>query len=331
MKAIQFDGTLRFVTEAPVPQVEGEALIQVACAGICNTDLEIAKGYGGFTGTLGHEFVGRVVESPDRAWVGRRVVGEINAGCGRCGRCKAGDSRHCPDRSVLGIKGRNGAFAEFLSLPVRNLVEVPESVSDEEAVFAEPLAAALHVLEQVDVTRESRVVILGDGKLAQLITQVMATTRCDLTVIGKHDTKLELAALAGAQPHLVGDTSLPPRQLATELMARTGGRPFDVVVEATGSPLGLPLALSLVEPCGTIVLKSTHEQETRVDMSMAVVNEITIVGSRCGRLAGAVELIKRRAVSVIPLITHRIGLEEGFFGFEEVECGKALKVVLAVS
>lgn len=330
MKAIQFDGALRFVTDAPVPRVDGEALVEVICAGICNTDLEIAKGYAGFSGTLGHEFVGRVVESPDAGWVGRRVVGEINVGCGRCSLCEAGDSRHCPERTVLGIKERAGAFAEYLSLPVRNLIEVPESITDEEAVFAEPLAAALHVLEQVDVTRESRVVILGDGKLAQLITQVLATTRCDLNVVGKHDTKLELAALAGAQPHLVGDTSQPPRQIAAELIERTGGRRFDVVVEATGSPQGLPLALDLVESCGTVVLKSTHQEETTVDMSAAVVNEVRLIGSRCGRLAGAVELLQRRAVNVIPLITHRIGLEEGFFGFEEVECGKALKVVLAV-
>ncbi|HEU4389183.1 MAG TPA: alcohol dehydrogenase catalytic domain-containing protein [Blastocatellia bacterium] len=329
MKAIQFDGALRYVTDAPVPRVDGEALIQVICAGICNTDLEIAKGYAGFSGTLGHEFVGCVVESPDAEWVGRRVVGEINVGCGRCSLCHAGDSRHCPERMVLGIRGRDGAFAEYLSLPVRNLIAVPESITDEEAVFAEPLAAALHVLEQVDVTQESRVVILGDGKLAQLITQVMATTRCDLNVAGKHDTKLELAALAGAQPYQV-DTALPAGQIAEELITRTGGRRFDVVVEATGSRLGLPLALALVEPCGTVVLKSTHQEETTVDMSAAVVNEVRLIGSRCGRLAGAVELLQRRAVNVIPLITHRIGIDEGFFGFEEVECGKALKVILAV-
>ena len=169
MKALRFDDTLQLVRDAPIPRRRGEALVKVICAGICNTDLEIAKGYAGFHGTLGHEFVGRVVESPDSALERRRVVGEINAGCGRCGLCVGGDSRHCYDRTVLGIKGRDGAFAEFLALPVRNLIEVPESVSDEAAVFVEPLAAAFNILEQVEIDSSSDVAVIGDGKLAQLI------------------------------------------------------------------------------------------------------------------------------------------------------------------
>src|SRR5262245_48340310 len=332
MKAIRFDGALNLVADAPVTRLDGEALIQVICAGICNTDLEIAKGYAGYTGILGHEFVGRVVEAPDREWIGRRVVGEINVGCGRCLRCKvARDPRHCPERTVLGIKGRDGAFAEYLSLPVRNLLEVPDSITDEEAIFVEPLAAARHVLEQIDVRRESRVAILGDGKLAQLVTQVLATTGCDLTVVGKHDPKLALATLAGAQCYLLEDSAAPPSWIAEEIFANTGSQRFDIVIDSTGSPSGVPLALAIVEPRGTIILKSTHRDATPVDMSAAVVNEVTMIGSRCGDFAPAVELLESRAVDVIPLISHRISLDEGFFGFEELEQGNALKVVLTVS
>src|SRR2546428_1535707 len=198
MKALRFDGELKLVCDAPIPRREGEALIQVIAAGICDTDLEITKGYAAFRGTLGHEFVGRVVESPDGALVGQRVVGEINVGCGECELCRGGDARHCPTRTVLGIKGRDGAFAEFVSLPAVNLKAVPRSVSDETAVFVEPLAAALNILEQVSITPSSDVVIVGDGKLAQLIVLAMAQTGCSLTVIGRHEAKLELATRFGA-------------------------------------------------------------------------------------------------------------------------------------
>ncbi|HKS41370.1 MAG TPA: alcohol dehydrogenase catalytic domain-containing protein, partial [Blastocatellia bacterium] len=207
MKALKFDGNLRFVNDAPVPGREGEALIQVIRAGICNTDLEIVKGYAGFHGILGHEFVGRVVESPDASQVGRRVVGEINAGCGSCKLCRAGDARHCPSRTVLGIKARDGAFAEYLSLPPHNLIEIPDTLSDETAVFVEPLAAAFNILEQVNISSSTRVAVIGDGKLAQMIIRVVALRGCALTVIGKHEAKLALASDVGARAIQISDTN----------------------------------------------------------------------------------------------------------------------------
>jgi threonine dehydrogenase-like Zn-dependent dehydrogenase len=331
MKAIRFDGALRLVSDVEVPRIPGEALIQVICAGICNTDLEIAKGYAGYTGTLGHEFVGRVIESPDVEWIGRRVVGEINAGCGKCDLCLKGDSRHCPDRTVLGIKGRDGAFAEFLSLPVANLYEVPETVTDEEAVFIEPLAAAAHVLEQVNITKDSRVAILGDGKLAQLLAQVIATTRCDLTVIGKHEDKLAVASLSGARSVLLPDSGLPPAVIASQLLSNSVKDRFDIIIEATGSANGLPIALGLVKPLGSIVLKSTHHGETTADLSRLVVNEVMLIGSRCGRFAKALDLIGKHPVNVLPLVSHRLPIDEAFFAFEEAERGRALKVILNIS
>lgn len=299
--------------DARVPRRDGEALVQVICAGICNTDLEIVKGYAGFRGTLGHEFVGRVVESPGGSLVGRRVVGEINAGCGACLRCLKNDPRHCADRTVLGIKGRDGAFAEFLSLPARNLLEVPDSVGDEAAVFVEPLAAAFNIIEQVSIDSSSDVVVVGDGKLAQLIVLVLAGTGCEITVIGRHEEKLELARAYGAQ-HVY---------LTTE-----GQRRFDVAIEASGSASGLSNALTLVKPEGTVVLKSTHHDPTPLDASQVVVNELKIVGSRCGRFAPALDFVVSRQADLIPLISHRFHLEDGVSAFEQAALPNAMKVIL---
>lgn len=303
---------------APIPRREGEALVQVICAGICNTDLEIVKGYAGFLGTLGHEFVGRVVESPDGSLIGRRVVGEINAGCGECERCLTGDSRHCAARTVLGIKGRDGAFAEFLSLPPRNLLEVPDSVSDEDAVFVEPLAAALNILEQVKIGSSSNVVVVGDGKLAQLIVLALTRTDCAITVIGRHEEKLSLARAYGADHIHLGD-------LPTEWVGR-----FDLAIEASGSPSGLASSLNLVMPGGTVVLKSTHHDLTPLDTSQVVVNELNIVGSRCGRFANALDFIAGGEVNLTQLITHRFPLEDGVFAFEQAELQNVMKVILQI-
>lgn len=326
MKAVRFDDRLRMVTDAPVPRRQGEALIEVICAGICNTDLEIVKGYAGFRGTLGHEFVGCVVESADEAWIGRRVAGEINAGCGKCNLCLSGDSRHCAARTVLGIKDRDGAFAQYLALPTRNLIEVPSSISDEEAVFIEPLAAACSVLEQVNIDSSSNVAVVGDGKLAQLILIALAQTGCNLTVIGKHEAKIELARRHADRSFLLkksnGDVTLPD-EISVEK--------FDMVVEASGSPSGLSMAIDLVKPRGTIVLKSTHHEKTSVEMSPVVVNELKIVGSRCGRFQPAIELLRQKPSDLRALISHRFSLEEAISAFEKAALPESRKVILSVS
>jgi len=318
VKALRFDGTLKLVRDAPVPRREGEALVQVICAGICNTDLEIVKGYAGFHGTLGHEFVGRVVESPDGALIGRRVVGEINAGCGECEVCLQGDSRHCVSRTVLGIKNRDGAFAEFLSLPVRNLIELPDSMSDATAVLVEPLAAAFNIIERVSIEPSTSVAIVGDGKLAQLITLVMAQTNCELALIGRHEEKLEMARKYGAERVLL-DTSVLDREWHSR---------FDVVIEASGSPSGLANALRLVKPKGNVVLKSTHHGATSLETSQVVVNEVTIIGSRCGRFQPALELLASGHVDLSSLISQRLPLEDGPLAFDQAAHPDAMKVIL---
>ena len=318
MRALRFDGTLKLVRDAPVPRREGEALVQVICAGICNTDLEIVKGYAGFRGTPGHEFVGRVVESPDARLAGRRVVGEINAGCGQCEVCLQGDSRHCASRTVLGIKNRDGAFAEFLSLPVGNLIEVPDSISDAAAVFVEPLAAAFNIIERISLEPSTSIAIVGDGKLAQLITLVMARTNCELAVVGRHEEKLKMARKHGAKRVL----------LDTDALDRRWDARFDIVIEASGSPSGLANALRLVKPRGIVVLKSTHHGATPVETSQVVVNEVTIIGSRCGRFQPALEFLARGSVDLSPLITQRLPLEDGLFAFHQAAHPDAMKVII---
>jgi threonine dehydrogenase-like Zn-dependent dehydrogenase len=326
MKALKFDGNLRFVNDAPVPGREGEALIKVIRAGICNTDLEIVKGYAGFHGILGHEFVGRVVESPDAAQVGRRVVGEINAGCGNCKLCRAGDSRHCASRTVLGIKARDGAFAEYLSLPPHNLIEIPDTLSDETAVFVEPLAAAFNILEQVNITSSTRVAVIGDGKLAQMIIRVIALQGCALTVIGKHEAKLALARDVGARSILISDTTVDDWLEASELKNE-----FDVAIEASGSQSGLPMALNLVRPRGIIVLKSTHHASTSFNASLIAINEITIIGSRCGRFRPAVDLLVNGDIDVSPFISDQLPIEDGLRAFDRAAASSSLKVILTIS
>lgn len=318
MKALRLDPDLKLVMDAAVPRRPDEALVEVISAGICNTDLEIVKGYAAFRGTLGHEFVGRVAESPDTALIGKRVVGEINAGCGLCELCQSGDSRHCAERTVLGIKNRDGTFAEFLSLPVRNLVTVPDEISDDAAVFAEPLAAACNILEQVSINAASNVAVIGDGKLAQLITLVISRTGCHLTVIGKHDEKLRLASRFGASSTL-HTSDLP----GSSCEAR-----FDVAIEATGSPSGLATALKLVKPRGTVVLKSTHHSSSSLDASLIVVNEIRVVGSRCGRMRHAIDFLARHQVDLSDLVSERLPLEKGLRAFDIAAASSSMKVIL---
>ncbi len=313
MKALHFDGELRLIRDASVPRREGEALIEVILAGICNTDLEILKGYADFRGTPGHEFVGRVVESADASLVGRRVAGEINIGCGGCALCQAGDARHCATRTVLGIHGRDGAFAEFLSLPSSNLVPIPDSIDDLSAVFIEPLAAACHILDQVHIDSSSKVAVIGDGKLAQLIVLALARTACHLTVIGKHEEKLALARRSGARALLID-------QMTEEK--------FDVVIEASGSRSGLPMALRLVRPQGAIVLKSTHHQTTEIDLSQMVVNEVSITGSRCGRFLPAIELLSSGAIDLHPFISDSFSIEDGLAAFDKAAESSSVKIIL---
>jgi len=318
MKALRFTGTELVIAEVPEPTNETEALVGVTRSGICNTDLEIVRGYAGFEGTLGHEFVGIVERASDRPEiVGKRVVGEINAGCGECEKCIAGDSRHCPSRTVLGIVGRDGAHAEFLQLPSRNLIEVPDNVTDEQAVFAEPLAAAYGITEQVDVFPETKVAVIGDGKLGLLCSMSLALQSKEVTLIGKHASKLAIAQKSGVEGILLDN--LKPTHFSR----------FDVVVEASGSESGFATALDLVRPRGKIVLKSTFHGTPVWAASRVVVNEITIVGSRCGRMAPALDLLRNGAVNVEDLISEQFPLSKGVAAMGKAAEKDALKVILA--
>lgn len=293
MRALVLDEELQFVEDYPTPTpTPGEALIRVRMAGICNTDIELLRGYMQFRGVPGHEFVGVVEHAPGaEVWEGRRVVGDINAACGVCATCHAGRHTHCPQRTTLGINGRDGALAEYLTLPVANLYAVPENLPDEVAVFTEPLAAACEILEQVHIHPTDRVIVLGDGKLGLLCAQVLALTGCELTVIGRHAEKLDILARRG---------------IATRCVARDAqveGLPLaDVVVEATGHPDGYATARALVRPRGTLVLKSTYHGTMETNLTSVVVDEITLVGSRCGPLTAALRLLERGAVNVRAMI-----------------------------
>lgn len=316
MRALLFDGKLKLVEDYPTPEPPPrEALIHVNVVGVCNTDLELVMGYMQFRGVPGHEFVGVVERAPAaQEWQGRRVVGEINVACGTCPTCRANRPTHCPNRTTLGISGRDGAFAEYLTLPVRNLLSVPDSLPDEVAVFTEPLAAACEIVQKVHVRPTDRVVVLGDGKLGLLCAQVLALTGCDLTVVGHHPEKLELLARQRIRTAL-DDT-------AVEVGA-------DVVVEATGHPGGYAAARRLVRPRGTVVLKSTYHGSLDANLTTAVVDEITLVGSRCGPFAPALRLLERGLVKVTPLIQARYTFSEVLTAFERAAQPGTLKVLVA--
>ncbi|HJS52088.1 MAG TPA: alcohol dehydrogenase catalytic domain-containing protein [Pyrinomonadaceae bacterium] len=319
MKALRIDGGELRVAEVALPAADGEAVVRVIKSGICGTDLELVKGYSGFAGTPGHEFVG-VVETADRdELVGKRVVGEINAGCGVCDLCRARDARHCPMRTVLGIVGRDGAHAEFLKLPSRNLFEVPESISDDSAVFTEPLAAAVGITERVEINAEDRIAVVGDGKLGILCARALrATTPVkSITLIGKHQEKLKLAGKDGIET-LLAEGSVEMKNA------------FDVVVEASGSESGFASALELVKPRGTIVLKSTFHGLPTWEASRVVVDEITVVGSRCGRFAPALDLLSSNQIRVDDLISEEFSLTDGVAAFERAGTKGLLKVLLRI-
>ncbi len=318
MLALRVDKKKLTVREVEKPTPGAEALVRVLLSGICNTDLEIARGYAGFKGTIGHEFVGVVEESPDSTLVGKRVVGEINAGCGECALCAAGDPRHCPTRTVLGIVGRDGAHAEFLRLPLTNLFPVPDKVADEHAVFTEPLAAACGIMERVDINSSMQVAVIGDGKLGLLCAQAMALTGAGVLLIGKHAEKLRIAERRGVETLLAKAATKRKRE-------------FDVVVEASGSPSGFVGALELLRPRGTLVLKSTFNGPGKIeelDQARLVVDEISIVGSRCGRFQPALDLLKKGAIDIDSLISEEYPLARGVHAMERAGGKGVLKVFL---
>ena len=318
MRALLCDNGLRYDPTYPDPvPPPGEALIRVRLAGICNTDLELVRGYLGFRGVLGHEFVGEVVQASDPAWLGRRVVGDINAACRsqQCEACNAGRHTHCPNRTTLGIAGRDGAFADYLVLPLANLFSVPDHVPDESAVFTEPLAAACEILEQIKIAPTDRVVVLGDGKLGLLVAAVLRLTGAELTLVGRNRNKLAIAEGWGV-PVRLADVTLPAQAA-------------DLVVECTGSPQGFESARRLLRPRGTLVLKSTYHGALSVDMSGLVVDEITLLGSRCGPFAPALRLLAAGLVDPRGLISETFALNQAAAAFAHAAAPGVLKVLLA--
>jgi alcohol dehydrogenase len=297
------------VREVPRPaRPKGFALIRLICAGICNTDLELQRGYYGFAGTPGHEFVGEVVEADSPEWLGQRVVGEINLACGACAMCLRRMGRHCPNRTVLGIVKHPGAFQEFFTLPECNLRAVPDEVPTEHAVFTEPIAAGCEILEQVAIPVGAEVAVLGDGKLGLLIAQVLLAHGCKVVHFGKHKEKLEISRRAGAQVGI--------------------GGAFDWVVEATGSVTGLDEAIRMTRPLGRVIMKSTVHGSVSFDAAAAIVNEISLIGSRCGRFEPALELLKNGKISVQEMISERMPLREAPAAFARAAEKGVLKVLL---
>ncbi|HET9831639.1 MAG TPA: alcohol dehydrogenase catalytic domain-containing protein [Vicinamibacterales bacterium] len=297
----------------PTPR-DGEVLVRVTRAGVCETDLQLIKGYMGFRGVLGHEFVGVAEAGPFK---GRRVVGEINCSCGDCPTCHAGRRSHCPNRSVLGILNHDGAFADYIAVPERNLHVVPDSIVDDVAVFTEPVAAAFQIPDQVYIDHDMQVVVLGDGRLGNLCAQVLAGITEHVTVVGKHPEKL--AILQGR------------RDIATKLLKDVEpDRAADLVVDCTGSPTGLPTALTLVRPRGTIVLKTTVAGEQTMAWAPIVIDEVTIVGSRCGPFDRALTAFEAGEIEVLPLISARYDLSRGVEAIEHARAKPALKVLLDV-
>ena len=298
------------VTVIDAPKPKSQVLIRMTTAGICNTDLELKAGYYGFQGIPGHEFVG-IVEKGPKEWLGKRVVGEINLACGKCAWCQRGLGRHCPKRTVLGIVKHPGAFAEYLTLPAENLLEVPRSLPDEEAVFTEPVAAACEILEQLKIPKGREAAVLGDGKLGLLIGQVLLANGIQVHQFGRHPDKLKIVNRRGA---IVG------KKIPT---AR-----FEFVVDATGSAEGLAHAVAMCQPRGTVVMKSTVANKVPIDMAAVIVPEITLLGSRCGRFAPALKLLKERKIDVQSMIAADYELKDAEKAFAHAATRGTLKVLL---
>ncbi len=317
MRALVFNQSLSFQPRHPEPSSAlGDTLVRVRQAGVCSTDIEITQGYMGFTGILGHEFVGEVVSSPDKNLVGQRVVGEINVVCGRCDLCQSGLANHCRERSVLGILKRDGAFADFLRLPATNLHVVPAKVDDDAAVFVEPLAAAFQVLKQVKFDERKWVTVLGDGRLGLLVAQVLRNAGCPVRVIGKHPEKLTICEKWGIRSRPLAD--IVPRH------------DQDVVVDCTGSASGFEMAMAMVRPRGTIVLKSTVAQGKPLNLAPLVVDEINVIGSRCGPFREALLALADKSVDVVSLISRRMRIEQGVDAIEYASRKGVLKVIVTM-
>jgi len=318
MRALRFDGNELKLRELPVPEPGREALVRVTMSGICNTDLEIVRGYAGFTGTIGHEFTGVVERCEDVPELeGKRVVGEINAGCGECALCRSGDPRHCPGRTVLGIHGRDGSHADYLLLPAVNLFPVPDTVPDEKAVFTEPLAAAYGITEQVDIEPGMKIAVIGDGKLGILCAWSLAPRTRHLYLIGRHQRKLNTARTQEVEGILAEN-------------AEKLGKTFDVVVEASGSRSGLSSALSLLKPRGKLVLKSTVHGKVEWEPWRVVVDEISVIGSRCGRFGPALELLESGVLDVSKLISEVLPLNDGEEAIKRASEPGIMKVILRI-
>jgi threonine dehydrogenase-like Zn-dependent dehydrogenase len=314
MRALVLDDGVRFRTAQPRPVPSpDEVLVRVSCAGVCETDLQLIRGYMGFRGILGHEFVGVAESGP---YAGRRVVGEINCACWRCETCRSGLPSHCPNRTVLGILNHDGAFADYIAVPQKNLHPVPDSLPDEVAVFTEPVAAAFQIPAQIPIARDARIVVLGDGRLGNLCAQVLARRSDHILVVGKHESKLALLRTLGIATALL-DGALPDRAA-------------DVVVDCTGSETGLPTALRLVRPRGTIVLKTTVAGTQALAWAPFVIDEITLVGSRCGPFDQALAALTRGEVDVRPLISERLPLSAGVASLERAQTKGVLKVLIDV-
>lgn len=323
MRAVWLENQLlRFREDVQEPGLlMGEALVKVRLAGICGTDLELVKGYYPYCGIPGHEFVGEIEQAPDApARVGQRVVADINVGCGKCSDCLATGHKHCKIRSVLGIKNRQGAFADYLSLPLQNLIPIPQTVTDTAAVFTEPLAAALQIQHQIQIGNADSVLVIGAGRLGQLIAQTLASQAGQLTVVARHQ---------------VQQTLLSAHDIDWIQEDRINERVFDIVIEATGSPAGFAMARQAVRPRGTIVLKSTYRKangpERPIQLSSLVVDEITVVGSRCGPMATALDQLEKKRIDPTGLITKRYLLNDALAAFEHAAAPGALKILFQIT
>jgi threonine dehydrogenase-like Zn-dependent dehydrogenase len=316
MRALVIDGPISFVHDYPEPaSVPHESIVKVRLAGVCGTDLELARGYMGFRGVPGHEFVGEVVKSPTATLVGKRVVGEINCGCGLCGNCIAGMDCHCANRTVLGIVGRDGAFADYLSLPDRNLYPVPDAVPDDLAIFTEPVAAAYEIFEQFRIPRNHRIAILGDGRLGATVAMMLRAEDYEVVVGGHHPEKLDRLVEFGLSA--VPEHTLEPG--------------FDVVIDCTGAAPGFARAMALVRPRGTLILKSTAASGASLNLAPLVINEVTVIGSRCGRFAPALAALEAGKVDPRPLISAVFALKDGIRALAEAENPLNFKILLKVS
>jgi threonine dehydrogenase-like Zn-dependent dehydrogenase len=313
MKSLWLENNKIDLRDVPQSRKTNETLIKIRKAGICSTDLELVKGYYPYTGILGHEFVGEVVEAADVSWIGQRVVGEINVICNQCEQCLNGRSTHCENRTVLGIVNRDGTFAEFTTLPIANLHRVPDSVPDEMAVFTEPLAAALEIQDQINLKPTDRVLLIGAGRLGQLIAQTLALTGCDLRVVARHSHQQGLLKARGIRT--VSEEEIQPWR-------------WDMVVEATGSPSGFSLARKAIRPRGTLVMKSTYKGDMSVNFSSIVVDEINLIGSRCGPFEPALRLMESRQVDPTVLIADEFKLENALKAFERAAETGVLKVLV---